>query len=87
MLKAIDETELPMYLSLKEFRHKVFPIAERTVWRMISTGEFPQPTARIGRKTAVWKTEELLPWIEQQKQREQSHHPVNVAERKRKKSS
>lgn len=45
MQKVLNETELPIYLSLKEFRRKVFPIAERTIWRMISTGEFPKPSA------------------------------------------
>ena len=74
---------LPVYLTLKEFRRRVFPIAERTAWRLISTGEFPKPAARIGRKTAVWKTEELLAWIETQERRELSHRPVNIPERKK----
>lgn len=77
----MDQTELPVYLTLKEFRRKVFPIAERTAWRLISTGDFPKPAARIGNKTAVWKTEELLTWIEDQERRELSHRPVNVFDR------
>jgi predicted DNA-binding transcriptional regulator AlpA len=84
MYQVLKMQELPPYMTLKEFCHRIFPISQRTVWRMISTGEFPKPMARIGGKTAVWKTEELLTWIEKQKQREQSHRPVSVAERKRK---
>ena len=76
---------LPVYLTLKQFRDRVFPIGERTVWKLIAAGKFPRPSARIGTKTAVWKTEELLAWIEAQKRRELSHRPANVYERKRKK--
>jgi predicted DNA-binding transcriptional regulator AlpA len=85
MLKVVDQTELPMYLSLKEFRQKVFPIGERTVWRLISTGDFPKPTARIGKKTAVWRTTDLLAWVETQERKELSHRSVNVPERKQRK--
>jgi len=77
-----DISDLPVYLTLKQFREKVFPIADRTVWRMISTGDFPRPAARVGKKTAVWKTEELLAWIETQERREMNHRPVNVFDRR-----
>jgi predicted DNA-binding transcriptional regulator AlpA len=82
----MDVTELPVYLTLKEFRRKVFPIAERTVWRMISAGDFPRPAARIGKKTAVWRTDELLAWVKTQEQQEYSHHPINVKLRTKKKN-
>lgn len=79
MDQLIDETELPLYLSLKDFRRKVFPIAERTVWRLISTGEFPKPAARIGKKTAVWKREDLLAWVQKQEIKEQTHVSKNLS--------
>lgn len=85
MFRVITPDELPMYLSLKEFRQKVFPIGERTVWRLISTGDFPKPTARIGKKTAVWRTEDLLAWVETQERKELSHLSVNVPKRKQRK--
>jgi predicted DNA-binding transcriptional regulator AlpA len=83
--ECVDVNQLPVYLSLKEFRRKVFPIAERTAWRMISTGTFPKPAARVGKKTAVWRTDELMAWIETQERKELSHRPVNVDLRTKKK--
>ena len=78
-MEIVNESELPIFLTLKEFRRRVFPIGERTAWRLIATGAFPKPSARVGTKTAVWKTEDLLSWIESQKRTELKHRPKNIS--------
>jgi len=70
---------LPPYLTLKQFRDKVFPVSERQAWRLISTGDFPKPAARIGNRTAVWRTSELLAWIQDQERRELNHQTKNIS--------
>ena len=82
---VVDQTKLPLNLTLKQFQTLVYPVSARKVWQMISTGKFPQPTSRIGNKTSIWKTEELLDWVAEQEQRERNRRPINVHERTRKK--
>jgi len=77
------EDDLPLYLTLKQFRDRVFPIGNRTVWRLISVGQFPRPAARVGGKTAVWRTADLLEWVEDQERRERTHRPNNLDTRRK----
>ena len=39
-------------------------IGQRTLWRWVSTGLFPRPDLRFGRKIVRWKAATLLAWVE-----------------------
>lgn len=40
-------------------------LSERTVYRLISTGEFPAADVRIGGKIRRWRRETVERWIEE----------------------
>ena len=41
-------------------------IGERTLWRWIATGLFPEPDLAVGRKYRRWKQETVDRWVENQ---------------------
>ncbi len=53
-LRMIDVTEVATILS----------VSTRTVWRLVSSGELPQPI-RFGRNVR-WRTSDIEGWIETQ---------------------
>lgn len=40
----------------------LLPISAATVWRMVATGEFPQPM-KLGPRTTVWSMEDIEAWL------------------------
>jgi excisionase family DNA binding protein len=51
----------PILISAEEVA-KLIHVSERTLWRLLSAGKFPQPV-RIGRSTR-WRSAEVREWIE-----------------------
>jgi predicted DNA-binding transcriptional regulator AlpA len=38
-------------------------IGQRTLWRWVSMGLFPEPDLRLGRKVVRWKASTLAEWV------------------------
>lgn len=55
---------VPALLSLKLIRQHYVPFSDRTIYRMISTGEFPKADAEIGRKIRLWRRETVERWVD-----------------------
>ena len=60
-----DDTPAPALLTLKLIRQHYVPIAERTFWKWVSTGQFPRPDISIGTKIRYWKRETIEEWIQE----------------------
>jgi predicted DNA-binding transcriptional regulator AlpA len=56
-------TEQPVLLKPATVARRL-EIGQRTLWRWVSTGQFPQPDFRMGSKVVRWKAETLEAWIE-----------------------
>ncbi|MCL2648816.1 MAG: helix-turn-helix domain-containing protein [Phycisphaerales bacterium] len=58
---------LPLILSMSDLSGPPLGIAgERTLWRWVSTGQFPPPDIVVGRKYRRWKRETIESWIAEQ---------------------
>ena len=53
----------PALLTLALIRQHYFPVGERTVFRLISSGRFPAADIRMGGKIRLWKRETVESWI------------------------
>jgi predicted DNA-binding transcriptional regulator AlpA len=53
----------PALLTLALVRQHYFPVGERTVFRLISSGYFPKADIGIGGKIRLWKRETIEAWI------------------------
>jgi len=58
-----DGTGPPALLTLALIRRHYFPVGERTVFRLISSGRFPAADIRMGGKIRLWKRETIEDWI------------------------
>ena len=66
MKTAEQHSELrspPALLTLALVRRYYFPIGERTLFRLISSGRFPMADIRMGGKIRLWKRETVETWI------------------------
>jgi len=54
----------PALLTLALVRRHYFPIGERTLFRLISSGRFPMADIRLGGKLRLWKRETVEAWIQ-----------------------
>ena len=54
----------PALLTLALVRRYYFPIGERTLFRLISSGRFPMADIRMGGKLRLWKRETVEAWIQ-----------------------
>ena len=61
--RASDGTGPPALLTMALIRRHYFPVGERTVFRMISSGRFPVADVRMGGKIRLWKRETIEGWI------------------------
>ena len=52
----------PLLLDLAEIS-RLLAVGERTIWRWISTGDFPGPDVALGRKFRRWRRETVQQWI------------------------
>jgi excisionase family DNA binding protein len=50
-------------LTLTQVKAEYLPLSVRTIYRMISAGEFPKADKTIGRKIRLWKRETVEAWI------------------------
>jgi excisionase family DNA binding protein len=50
-------------LTLAMIRAEYLPVAARTIFRMISSGQFPKADIGIGGKMRLWKRETVEAWI------------------------
>jgi predicted DNA-binding transcriptional regulator AlpA len=66
-MKAVEEQseriEPPALLTLALVRRHYFPVGERTVFRLISSGRFPRADIRMGGKLRLWKRETIENWV------------------------
>jgi predicted DNA-binding transcriptional regulator AlpA len=66
-MKVVEQpqtvSEPPALLTLALVRRHYFPVGERTVFRLISSGRFPKADIRIGGKLRLWKRETVEAWI------------------------
>jgi predicted DNA-binding transcriptional regulator AlpA len=53
----------PALLTLAMIRRYYLPLGSRTVFRMISSGQFPKADISIGGKVRLWKRETVEAWI------------------------
>jgi hypothetical protein len=53
----------PALLTLALIRELYFPIGQRTIFRLISAGNFPKADVGIGAKIRLWKRETIEAWI------------------------
>ena len=58
-----DAKEPPALLTLALVRQHYFPVGERTVFRLISSGRFPRADIRMGGKLRLWKRETIENWV------------------------
>ncbi len=59
--------QLPLNLDREGLKSKAgIPAGTSTLWAWISAGKFPKPTKIAGK--AVWKTSEILAWLDEQAQ-------------------
>ncbi len=42
---------------------RLLSVGQRSLWRWISTGDFPPPDVALGRKFRRWRRETVLRWI------------------------
>ena len=54
----------PALLTLTLIRRFYVPAAERTLYRWIACGIFPQPDVRLGGKVRYWRRATVEAWIE-----------------------
>ncbi len=57
------DTPLPDLLTLKLIRAHYLPLGERTIFRMISAGDFPKADVSIGAKIRLWRRVTIEAWI------------------------
>ncbi len=53
---------LEKFLRLSEVRNRV-PYSRATIYRLISSGEFPRPYS-LGARAVAWREAEISAWIE-----------------------
>jgi predicted DNA-binding transcriptional regulator AlpA len=41
-------------------------IGQRTIWRWVSTGKFPQPDLKNGSRLTRWRADSIAAWIDGQ---------------------
>jgi predicted DNA-binding transcriptional regulator AlpA len=58
-----EPSEPPALLTLALVRRHYFPVGERTVFRLISSGRFPRADIRMGGKLRLWKRETIENWV------------------------
>lgn len=54
--------DLPPVLRLTQLL-RVVPMSRSSIWARVQAGEFPKPF-KLGPKTTVWKTDDVLNWID-----------------------
>lgn len=59
-----DTPTIPELLSLALIRQHYIPLGVRTLFRMISVGDFPRADIAIGAKVRMWRRETIEQWIE-----------------------
>jgi predicted DNA-binding transcriptional regulator AlpA len=66
-MKALEErpdaSSPPALLTLALVRRHYFPVGERTLFRLISSGRFPRADIRMGGKLRLWKRETIENWV------------------------
>jgi len=66
-MSSVEQNEngstAPALLTLALVRRYYFPIGERTLFRLISSGRFPMADIRMGGKIRLWKRETVEAWI------------------------
>ncbi len=55
---------LPALITMKMIRARYVPLAERTLFRMISAGKFPKADCQQGGKIRLWRRETIEEWID-----------------------
>jgi predicted DNA-binding transcriptional regulator AlpA len=60
-----EATSLPRLLTLKLIRTHYLPLAERTIYRMLSTGQFPPADIQEGGKIRLWRRETVEAWVDE----------------------
>jgi predicted DNA-binding transcriptional regulator AlpA len=64
ILTPVHTTEVPpALLTLAMVRRYYVPVASRTLFRLISAGQFPKADIGIGGKLRLWKRETVEAWI------------------------
>ena len=61
--QRFDTGEPPALLTLALIRRHYFPVGERTVFRLISSGKFPRADVRMGGKLRLWRRETIENWV------------------------
>lgn len=56
-------TAVPELLNLSLIRKLFVPLGSRTLFRFISTGQFPSADVKIGAKVRLWRRETIEQWI------------------------
>jgi predicted DNA-binding transcriptional regulator AlpA len=57
---------LPATLTMDQIRQFYLPLGKRTLFRMISAGQFPPAEIAIGGKIRLWKRESIEQWLDDQ---------------------
>ena len=66
-LESVERgADMPHLLTLQLIRRLYLPIGERTVFRLMATGKFPQADIRIGGKLRLWRRDTIEQWIAMQ---------------------
>jgi predicted DNA-binding transcriptional regulator AlpA len=60
---VLEAENPPALLTLAMIRRYYVPIASRTLFRLISSGQFPKADIGIGGKLRLWKRETIERWI------------------------
>lgn len=63
MTKSANDIQMPAMLNLAMIRKEYFPLGERTIFRLISSGQFPKADVQIGAKIRLWRRETIEGWI------------------------
>jgi hypothetical protein len=61
--QRLEDGLAPALMTMALVRKYYFPMGERTVFRLIATGQFPKADICMGGKIRLWKKETVESWI------------------------
>ncbi|MGN6627416.1 MAG: helix-turn-helix transcriptional regulator [Tepidisphaeraceae bacterium] len=78
-MTALTERTMPRLLTLELIREYYIPLGRSTLFRMISSGQFPAATKQMGRKVRLWDRDEIEAWVEERTTAKAKKGQSNVA--------
>lgn len=65
MTNLVNSLELPAtgYIRQAQLIPAIIPFSAATLWRKVSSGEFPKPY-KLSERVTAWKAEDIREWLE-----------------------